>query len=1090
VLDVPGMAHTLRPQIDDRLQEAELRLANEGDPDAQQQLRAEIARLRGDQLELADTGHNARSLQAVRAIAANHGLDAPDQHTHVGTTSEEVHETEHADGGISRVTGSERTTTRLGRNPTVGSLDSTTTRDTRSLGVGREGLSRGSEHSVADERADGSSEHSSQRRRYTLGAEGHGVGLSRRDDSTHAVTETNGSTTEVQQGRARGISVGSEGIGLHRSHDQSRSEHNSDGSSSQQSQGSTSGVSVGREGVTASNESHSRSSTTDASGHTSTRESSQNISGGVITGREHGAQMSFGSTSSSSESEQRDGQEHQTRAQSSSTSGSARLTDHGGAASLEHQAESSRGPVTISGHAGVHGSFTIEIEHIEDSHDVNVITRVEISGSAGGGLGVSGGGVGVNAGVDASTAHGLTITRRMSAAEATRYAERARTVDRGGGDSGADLPELGLIARLRASGAQGAMAALDDPAAAAQMGVGSSLELSSQMSGDAHGGVSASGGGLGGSLSAHAGASQTRTVHVGTIELDGQRLIEVRLTFSTGHTSGVSGSAQASGVAMEAGQEHAREAGHEVVFHLDPSAHDYAQRFHRIMATDSEAAAQALGEQLGAEVTQNQSSSDGTSVGVGGAGEHGGVGFGIRGADQHDTSSSVTLGAGGGPGPRALSGTSRGESTQSGSVGTSGHTLASMRSDGTATSTVDRHGNQSLDMTHTEQSDIDALPQAMRNLLHTTFAEVERFHLDAHGVEQLAATARDPLSWSNVLTGTMRLHFEAQWLTLGRRLVAPQPDPAWVAANPQIAVRIARGRAISDFVAAAPAGEGQSALELAVRGPDGRAEVGERLMWPDGISGRAEQFQHLRERLDNAEEHWPHTPIADVLQQSNDIQMQLEMIRAVVTSCDTYSDATAKVETLAAVRHEERRVEELRRRALDQQTAHAPDAAAPAAATTGPGAAPPAGAQHDPPSAHEGSEQQRTREQLEDLIAEASDCKEQEMAKWHESQREAARAGGWFDVHEHLEASVSALQAIAAMYPRWVDRLQRAYHLARTSGGDTGRLTHLHPNVEWTIQLYREALNNVGSMERGTYEDDFNARTPQWREEARVDTAA
>ena len=1036
VVDAPAMARELRGVLERRLEVAQARLrspvrnSTNADHVALQQ---QITRLQSQIFELTTVGHDAAGLRRVQDLGAAAGVATPIRRTDVGTLRSRTNDTEVGPSGI-----------------THGRTDVTQTTELTNVQAGQS----------TTQRTD------TRRRQVEIGLEGG----SHTNRITSATQAADGTTRSIDQQRTTGVTVGDGSVGATRGNQVTTERGFADGSSTSSTRGVTHGATWGNDGGSITRGANQSTTVRAADGSSRTSESGGSTNLGYVRG-EDGTGAAIG-TRGNRGSTTTDAEGNVTGTQSGSFGATGQLTNRGGSAGGTLDGSIGRGPHAVSGNVGGNASFRVDVLPVDpDANPITwrIVTRIEFRINGGATGTVNRGPVTGTVGVEGSYSSVETYEHRLTDAEARIYVSNARRIAAGGTAPPGSSQEWDLLSRMRLSNSRGRdRRALDDPAAAARLPVGSSVSLETTYGTTRRAGAGVNGGGLAVGLNTSEGDTTTRTGRVGVVSQAGRRMVEIRLTFIDGIDGSDGGNIGAGGVAAELSTARANSRGREIRIRLDPTSGDYADRFREVVAARTEAAARALQTRFGnAGMVETDEDSTDTSVAVGAAGSGGGVGLGVRGRSRRSHSREVTIAIDDETGQRTLEATTTANSAQTGSIGTGSNSIVAIGSSNATTNRVRTDGRQTVSSTLTQTTNVlTGLPQGMRDALNLTSTRLEQLRLSTGDVDEIGRRARgDDQMWLNSLPGGLMLHVNrsGQWMALKRGLQARAPQH-WRDVDEAIAARIVRGEAITRFMSSVDAEDGQRALHVLARGMGGR-QLGDAVEWPENISGRGPQFDQLRERVDRARERFrtmtPETRRRDV----NDLIGQFNDILGAINECQTFSSPAAKVETATVVRRMISRV--LRYRDAAERPAATTPAAGTGAATSGTPA----------PSATQSVVDDDDDRSLDPITAlqTAAQYKRAEGEAWRRVQEAISSANGFFGTNRDAMRAVDILDSLPRTYGPWM----AALNAATAAPGQTRESLRRHrPNPWFTATLLDQAVGAGGPTVRNNV--DTARRRRDW----------
>jgi hypothetical protein len=515
-----------------------------------------------------------------------------------------------------------------------------------------------------------------------------------------------------------------------------------------------------------------------------------------------------------------------------------------------------------------------------------------------------------------------------------------------------------------------------------------------------------------------------------------------------------------------------------------------------------------LVEELGAaeNISLATTSSTGGGVGVPGDGEDP-PRIALNENVSTQTNDVLHVGARDDHGNRTLSADISGQRDEQLTIAGNGHTLASSNDSAQVSGHVDEHGQSTVRTSTQEQSDLDALPQSLRDALHTHWEQVQDLNFGRGQLAQLVAMAENSERWSAVLPPYLLAHqtLMSAWSQLRSALLHPPVDARAAQINAAVAAEIGRVQALRDFRNAAGAEDGRDALLAAMRG-EGR-HMGERLEFEN--QQQEHEFNTIRDSLDGAAERWESLDAEHIRQDALGLRVRIEILLALVRAREvpegdeTMADAMA--ETVDTILNERQRLDELQASALASANGHS------AAAHEG-GAPHPAQTAHANSSAHDGAAHEGAAApslapagspahaeataavaasgappfDTSRFTTELGYMKDREHQLWVRAQEKIAHSRRIFTLSstsEDINAALEALDQIAATYPRWVQLLNTAVEQFRQHNADIGKLHDLHPNPEWSIVLMQQAIDAGGDDPAANeIRSHAHERQTAWRE--------
>ena len=1066
--DVHAMSRELATILTNHARQLDEQLTHTGDPAEAERMRREVARLRSHALELTAAEQGPAGEALIARMAAEHRITPTPRS--ITTGAETANTRGSVTGGIGVEDTARTAVATPSSTPTARGVDTTSIDRRTTTRLGADGAHREQHTDVQIADGDGSGQRTQLTTRRGAGETVAGWGVGGSTDASHTRTDVDGASTTAGRQSAGGLGYRDGGIDL-----------------------------VSRTGQTVT--------TRDADGEaTSQRGSSATGHGGVLFGGDDGTGMRAGLSGT---------REDLTREGGTTATGSvdAQITDQGARANASSTAQVSSGPVSAQGTVGGSGGYTVAVAPIPGTDTCEVVLTLTLSGNVGGtaGLGNSEA-LGSDSrgtatfGFSASGSRGLVYRHRMTRAEADRYVASAGAAANGGAASGP--PEFDTMARLRAADAHGQglreTEVLSDPGAARAMADGSSLELTTRVGVSVQGGVSANGGAASAGVTGSAGTEHTRTIRVGRTGSGPESRVTVAVSFQDEDSRSLGAHASIEGMGATATQSSTNTRGAASTFLLDPAATDYDATFRRITSLDGPQAATALAQELGAEYTDSSGRKIKRS---GGAGTTDGaeVKEGLTQSTERAEDHSVTFGARDANGRRTLTAESNGDTKESVALNARGQALVQDTSQTHATSRIGEDGRQTVDVTHTETQSMPVVPAFLADLLHTTRTEISQYRMADHDLDVLGDRARDRYHWLNCLPGGLIGHVRDPWLTLAASLAHPQPEAAWVAANPEVANKIARGRAITHFMATVGALDGMQATGCALREwGEGSERLGVHLEFPEPIARLGPIYDGLHARIAGAHalyESWQGPDrVTRILRDVGEIRTGLRLTSNAVAGCDAFRNSGAKIETVEAVQLDLAAAEALQTEYeaavfTPQNVAAMRSLFGGDEPTSGPGApaATPAGprASFDVVTGHadasataaawpgpSGDERARWMHRAGLIVRLLENAKHEEQRHCAAAQRNTLAYDGMTGSSSDILRALEELDAIDSLFPMWTqlyDELDILYTRA-----DADRSTfpwNFRPNVSWREQLLQDA-------DRRRSNSGYAERLALWRQQA------
>jgi hypothetical protein len=1047
-----------------------------------------------------DNGYDPqRPLAPVRAAPANtvHQWSGVESHG--------------APGSVSRSSShSSETTTTTGRSATDVS-------DSRQ--VGARGVVRANAHSTSESHHDGRERSQSESREAVVGRNQHGTGVS--DAHREASSERHADGSGRSREAARSTATGYRDRTVTRTSESSTNttETRSDGTQHARAQSTSSQSAIGHQGASHQSTSSSSREVRDAEGNTTERTASTVRGGGGITLGEHevGANANSGGTWERT----RNG-----TTTTASTDHAARVDNRGASYSGTGQGSVSRGPATLTGSVGAGASFRTDIEPIESSpgepRRFRVVMTLRIHGNVGGRGRIGGGGVSVEGGVDLSRERTLRFEHTLDEAECVRYRAALADVERQQSPPARLGPEFVYMrqilesARRHGSGAA-QVDVLSDPDAALGLRDGETLQMNDRSTTSGRTGASVDVGAVSVGGRVEGGRSQSRTIGVRATTVSGVAVREITVSWDDEESSGVSGHAGAGGFGGEASRRRSSGRGVTVVFQVrtEPLA-DYQRNFRRIVAARDRGVAQALARELGAELTRRESQSTTTEGGVGRVGADG-LTSGLRQTETSTHSQEVTTGPGG-----TLRGSTNATRTSEldGRIG--GHSAVRTRTATTATNEVDSSrevgDRQEVNVATAREQGVH-LPEQLENgalgrlrdFVGANRRELDRYRISENDVEECGQRARQGEgAWYNSLDGGLMDRLRVPWLELRRQLANPQPEAEWVAADRDLAMRLARGRAMTHFIAAAPTPYGHRAIETLLRRMGGA--LGQHLEWPGSIRAREADYDRLHRQVLDARTTFAGYPEAGraerVRSEVRRISGGLGELLSTVRQCQDFRSVEAMAETEEAILADQQRIQRIGREMAGAQTrSQGTESNTPAPSTPGTTAAPSAPsttAARTPAASGPGTANASTSATSEATAnasaTPAAMTPAERQEAWNttgrpllqqlQSYRQRERAildqvqaavDTWHLTNGWLEACINGLNSVSQLMPSWRRALDRMRDYVASTGGDLAQLpVDARPDRERRATLLRRV---VGAMPTSRLVGNPEERIALWRAE-------
>lgn len=1116
--DVRATADDLLARLRTRREGIEEEIAErETTEERKAQLRAQLPLLDLDMRQLRAGGNDRHDRAAVEDMARRYGIEP----TSLARGSQTSGQTTTVTRGMSQ-SGLGVTETRTHEDATAdpdsertGARTARTTSSSRTTALDSSGLSSSRSETRSSERADGSGRSRTTSASTRVGVTERGLGVGR---------TTGGSTTETRAPRRPGegnpsvtranetstaVGVNSTGVSAGRSRSDTTTWRRQDGSSTElrSTRGTTGGVTTNDEGeVTGATATHSRSTRRterDASGE----ETRQTSSGGSVTGgltRDDQGRLSGGSLGGTHQSSEatRDG------ASSRSVGGTATVTRDSVGATGTASGAIERGPVRVGANVGAGGSYSITATPVPDTEPLQyeLVTTFTYNVTIGGTVGTASDTLGAQSTVSASVGGSYTRSRtqtfrsRLTLEEMRQYMRGAERAAASGEHNGSDAPEIGMMARYRAAQAQGRTPSeeeMRDPRTAARLREGQSVEHAetTTRSGQISGQVSGGGVGFGASHSRSREETVSRRERRTTYR--GRPIIEITLTFSRQDEQSTSGNASVDGVGGHYGESTSQRRGRIVVVRLAPPPDpQYDRNYREAMSVSSQTEAETLAQRTGSTITRSESRTETRSGGMGvmnGAE----LNTGLSASDSRTRGSELTVGTRE-DGTRSVSGTTTGGSTSRAGLNVAGTQVLSGTVATQATSEVTQDGTARAEVSQTRSGGLE-LPAVLQRLWRTTETNLQRYDLSEADLQALTARAGNARGWQNALNARELLHIPNEWRAFGQRLVHPNPQPEWLEANPEMAFKIARGQALTEFVASVGADYGMAAMHAILRGSNPSQPLGVRWDWPDALRAQQRQYQSLRTEVRGAAERFRRMPeanrAANIQREADRIVNALNGIKTAIEGCREFEDVSVRVEMLDAIDRDIRTV-----RAAQQEASSRP-ASAPGQAATSPAATGQAGQGAQPgrpaqaegpqvgdptgPGQQEADGRRRLEEELAQKTTTAQRFKAEENTHWRTAQRHIA-TGRDRIFTSSFDDAIAAETELDKISRDWVGlwgaawrRMVELHQQLGRGAADRAKRT----NTDWRIQLYREALtinnfagygNPEGKIARWRREDAAN----------------
>ncbi|MBL8360767.1 MAG: hypothetical protein JNN18_09765 [Rubrivivax sp.] len=810
-------------------------------------------------------------------------------------------------------------------------------------------------------------------------------------------------------------------------------------------------------------------STTDATGKTSSRSSSQQVQGGL---KAEGTALGAGAQASSSKG-------------ATTKGGYTGKVEHtAGACYLADVAEMT--PVFEGG---------AWVKKFEITLTIKINSKLSATGGKGG--------QSVTLGGAAEAA--LVFKQVLTEAQKVDYLGQAKAVD-GGGKAKAGFPELKslerLVALVRGGGDLGAGAAAlvdSDFAKALPEGQSISLDLSGQVEGGAQ--VKA------GAIGAQGSASKTwkRSVQVATGKADpGIPVVNVTLSFTTAQELGGGGSAMGAEFQVKGGDSQGNSFGFRLV-QADPS---YKGWFDQIKVLPTPDAAREFA-QAHPELVASRSWTAGktSQVGSGMAGEKGPK---IVQSSSLEDSAQVEGGkvTGSGKGSNAvdLGGVATSTDRMDATVDEDGGVSADV---GTTTGVIDPLrgvqefvGNLMGQTSNTAQDQGQAAlakgaQGALTDLLMKKYEDLKGYKINPTHFEEVVRRAADKKNWSNCSLSPRTLE---PWETLRKTLVSPVPDGEWVkmdtSPDKQQSKQVARAHALAEFMSDYGYAA-EEAIENVLRhwgeGPghqtvNSGADLGGKYEWPSSLAKERAKFETVEGQVQAAAKTLAKLKgdAAAVHRYAQPLFADLTSVGEAVKASPDITSERARAEMTTKIN------------GLIAQLRNEVDAAKAAAPAGGPAAA--AGAATD-------AQAQAMQREIESVKKELWDMRQKE-AKLLDAARGQLRAihGGSLKDEDFLLGSVGAtfsedvvaavkvLSEVSDLHEYWITRILRLRELYGTAAtpeslrvvgmdAKAPRNANYEPHIEDLIKIHQSACD---AQTGNSSKDPMNTRVyAQWRERAK-----
>lgn len=817
--------------------------------------------------------------------------------------------------------------------------------------------------------------------------------------------------------------------------------------------------------VGASRSKNEQFSTTDATGKTSSRSSSQQVQGGL---KADGTALGAGTNASSSK---------------------GATTKGGYTGKVEHAA----GACYLADVAEMNPVFEggAWVKKFEITLTIKINSKVSATGGKGG----------QSASLGLAAEAALVFKQVLTEAQKKDYLLQAKSVD-GGGKAKSGFPELKslerLVALVRGGGDLGAGAAAlvdSDFAKGLPEGQSISLDLSGQVEAGAQGKAGAVG------VQGSASKSWKRSVQVATGKAEqGVPVVNVTLSFSSARELGGGGSAMGAEFQVKDGES----AGDSFGFRLVQAHPSYKDWFDEIktLRTPDEARAFATAHP---ELVASRSWSAGktSQIGSGMAGESGPK---VVQSSSLENSAQVDGGK--------LTGAGKGSNTvELGGVASSADRVdATVDEDGgmsmdvgTTTGTIDPLrgarelvGNLTDKTSGTVQDQAQAAlgkgTGALTELLMKKYEDLKGYKVSPADFEVVLRRAADKKNWSHCSLSPRTIE---AWEALRKTLISPVPEGEWVAmdtsSGQQQSKQVARAHALATFMADYGYAA-EEALENVLRhwgeGPghqtvNSGADLGGKYEWPSSLSKERTKFETVEAQVQAAAQTLAKLKgdLAAVERFAKPLFLDLTVVGEAVKSSPDIASERARAEMTTKIN------------GLVAQLRTAVDAAKAAA---GPAGA--AGAAADPQAEARQREIETVKKELWDM--------RQKEAKLLDSARGQLRAihGGSMKDEDFLLGSISAtfsedvmaavsiLHEVSELHEYWITRILHLRELYREAATpDSLRVVSMdakgarnanhEPHIEDLIKIHQNASD---AQTGNSANNPLNTRVyAQWRERAK-----
>ncbi|MBL9015545.1 MAG: DUF4157 domain-containing protein [Myxococcales bacterium] len=806
----------------------------------------------------------------------------------------------------------------------------------------------------------------------------------------------------------------------------------------------------------------------------------------------------------------------------SESSAAAEITDRRVGLSASRGGEIRDGATRGTARVSADGSFSIDVEPIEDGSGRFRMTFT-IHLGAGGTLGAShdaGSGDRARSSISgrASASSDLISSRVISEADAQRYLDAADRAERG--EEVSDPPEFGRLARLRAAGGEAdallqSGAVFGDSNAASAMADGDSITLDMEVGVGGDIALGGTRGGFGADVGAGGDARWRRTVQVERITVNGLPRVRLTVTYHDETEAHVEASAALAEVGAARGRLE-REAGatDSVQFVIDPAADDYDSRYHAIVGTTDRTQLRALEREYAEDVRRSRHADTGATESEYELGPTSSLMVGAHSRTTH--SDDVTTVMDGDGNATGLEADISGGTDSDLRVRAGGHDVDVIGHSESAHGTVDADHGARVDIEAREEhidplaaaSDgIDALAEAdgARDraalvLAHTPaehlqnafrqFSHTWGYHLGEHDLEVMSERARDTRNWGGCCI-VADADVLGAWRALRGALAHPRPDAAEARVDEAAAINIARIRALSTWMQHAD-GHGAECIEHVLRrwGESMTHEVdAERLgvgyEWPVELrdthtryDGLVSQCEGIRDRFEAALAR----PAGNTEARShfNSVKAGLERVLSEIRASTDFVSESRRSELIREV--EQHRADVfVRFRDFERRWAEL---------HTECGGEVPTDAEIDATRASGAditAERSRAYVRAGIRVLQGNHTRETEMLQRVQAEMRDLPEDVLFGTGSTTEAASLCTQ-VHDLHRTWIQQVQdlrQAYSQAGTpeaewqvsTGPGERRNRELEPNVGWLIIEYRRVMQHVPLA------DNYEDRIAQWREE-------